>query len=360
MLRLMVLSISVILTIGIMVRPLAGAILVNLSTISVVRWMSGDDHAGSLAGTFLARAQHWMQLPPRHADRVSRFQALAASPPLTFPLRPVELYERMQLARQHQDIEQAKAIEKQLVGLQPQYPLDEPTPVEAPAGWTLLGYDLARPMLGPRSTVAIVLYWQHDVLLARSPESTSIGDWDWVWTGRRAYQIGHVTNLAPNGGFERTLDLSEARPFGWPGQGPAYRANRVGDPSLILDKREELPTVVLYLDNSFRQTSAFLSESIEVRSDLVYLLTAWVRTELNGRFCMITGWNHPIQGLVKEYAACGGSSTWTHYAGLIQFPPDATQRQLWLVHGNLGGRAYFDDVLFFSLDLKALAQIPTS
>ena len=75
---------------------------------------------------------------------------------------------------------------------------------------------------------------------------------------------------------------------------------------------------------------------------------------------MAAGWPSPGQSFVREYMACGQRSTWTHYAGLIRFPPDATLRRLWLINGNWGSRAYFDDVLFFPLDLRALAQIPAN
>ena len=140
-------------------------------------------------------------------------------------------------------------------------------------GCLFQGCLLDHPLFGPAQTIGITLYWERDGAVLNSSGMIDNAGWHLIWVGRGAYQIGSVTNLAPNGGFERTLDLSEARLFGWPAQG--YIGKRVGDPSLILDKREELPTVVLYLDNSFRETSAFLSEPIEVCSDLVYLLAAW-------------------------------------------------------------------------------------
>ena len=347
------LIVAALLVVGLpLARPLVGAALTNLSSISVVQWMLGDDLAGVRAGVSLTHLQRLAQLTPRQAGRVLRFQALAASPPPAVSVRPTELYERLRIAQQQGNFEQTQVVERQLVGLQPRYPLGAPTPVEALPGWTLLGYDLARPMLGPLSTVAIVLYWQRDVALEHSPGATRIGDWDWVWAGRRVYQIGSVENLAPNGGFEGQLDITNGYTPGW----GHYIENCAVPPSLVvLPQHPERPSVVLSLVSGSDPCRVY-SRRTPLPTSGPYLLSAWLLMEgdKNSQACIgYTWWG------VTKGAFCTSEPQWTHRATIILPRPEDDTISLYVAVDGRAARAYFEDVLFFPLDLQALGEFDT-
>lgn len=245
----------------------------------------------------------------------------------------------------------------------PRYRLDPSTQVETPNvltatshGWQLLGYDLPEALfLGLWDETVVVLYWEHEGA-ALSPGEARVGDWHLVWAGNRACQIGRVKNLAPNGGFERTLDLLDTRPVGWPTQ--QYVPNRTGERALLLDQRNGVPTVVAFKDNSYREASAWYSEMIPVQEDAIYLYAGWVRTEGPSGFRLGVGWHDLERKDFYNYLAWGQTTTWTHYADLVRPLPGATAARLWLVALGEGGRVYFDDILFIRLDMTPLRQVP--
>lgn len=335
--------------------PLVTAAFVNQSSVSIVRWMLGNDHAGIQAGVFLTRSQRWGQLPPRQAGRVRRFQALAVNPEPTTKVVPGELYERLRVAHQHKDFKQAEAIEQQLVGLQPRYLLDVSASVEAVPGWTLLGYDLDRPMLGPLSNVAITLYWQHDVPLARSPGATQTGQWDWVWVDRRVYQIGQVENLAPNGGFESQLDLENGYTAGWELErlvnGPSAYDGCAVPPSLVVLSQPPNGSSVGQSLEDGSGTCRISSHYIPLPTPGPYLVSAWILVKGDGEACIGNTW----WGSIKK-AFCASGSRWVHQAKVVLPRPEDDALSLYGEVKGQGTRAFFDDILFFPLDLQALRE----
>jgi len=68
-------------------------------------------------------------------------------------------------------------------------------PADLPGGWVLVGFDLDEEALAAGPPVDLVLWWE-------GPPAASPDGEGWVKAGARWVQRRHVTNLAPNAGFE--------------------------------------------------------------------------------------------------------------------------------------------------------------
>ena len=351
------------------------SLLRNINSVSAAHWFFEPDAtqamnaARSVLRTLELR-QRWWPASPVKAGSLVRWQAAVTQG--EYRVARERIVERAALASFTREMERvgskgsakARLLADEVARLQPTYTLRDNSESaqstilrEVMPGWHLLGYDLpGAPFLGPADEVDIVLYWERDEV-AMTPGMAKMGNWRLVWTGNRVYQTGRVTNLASNGGFERTLDLQDAKPVGWPSQ--EFTSNDPGDLALHLDRRNGVPTVVAFLDHTDRQASGWRSKSIPVQSNAIYLHAGWVRTEGASSFGLACGW-YGIGQENFQYStwAIGKASHWTHYAGLTR-PPllTAVRASLWLQSRNQGGRVYFDDVLFVSLDLAPLHHL---
>ncbi|MDA2936675.1 hypothetical protein MYX75_00210 [Acidobacteria bacterium AH-259-A15] len=334
---------------------LVAAGLINLSSIYAARSLLDEGRGAKPTAELLASALRWHELAPRYASRRARFEALAAGAELSTVPVPIQLYERLQLARKKGDVTEVKAIEGELSDLHPLRQLNAPATILTLSGWDLLGFDLSSgPCLRLRDELDIILYWERDVFAAM-PGEAMVKDWKLIWAGNRVFQIGKVRNLVSNGGFEWTVDLRDRRPPGWPYE--MMEPNRPNDLPLQVAERNGLPTVVLHLDNRYRKKSAWHSLEFPVEEDRLYLQAASVRTSGRSEFCIGQGWYHLQRKDFYKYLVCGQALEWTHYGGLVRPLPGAEVARFQLL--NLGpGEAWFDDALFVPIELGPLSLVP--
>ena len=179
---------------------------------------------------------------------------------------------------------------------------------------------------------------------------TRISDSDWVWVGRRVYQIGSVENLAPNGGFESQLDLEDGYTSGW-----SHLESCIVPPALaILPRYPAGTSVVLSLTSRSGTCRPYSSYRIPLLTSGPHLMSAWimVKGESDSKACIGNTW----WGSIKT-AFCASESRWVHQARVVLPRPEDDAVSLDVEVDGQGTRAFFDDVLFFPLDLQSLSEL---
>lgn len=257
---------------------------------------------------------------------------------------------------------EARAALSKLESLEPAHRLgqclsdgrcDESRSVEVLSGWRLLGYELhdAEEVAYLRS-VRVTLYWEMDTLCGEGMREL-IGDvWHWYAIGKRVYQVGAITNLISNAGFEG-LVLGNKRLSipGWPNDWYTTTPSQIIDVPRV--QRDGSPSSVLRLTNVAGGPSAKRTGPLRLDLPGPYLLAGWLYVEGGSTGCIGRHWYPALGGGPElEYLTCVNSSSpgWSHAADLSYPAPNA--EWFTVILKNLGpGQVLFDDILFAPLEL---------
>jgi len=240
--------------------------------------------------------------------------------------------------RRNDEMTKAEELKDRLASLEPEYGVGE----KVSDDWVLLGYDLDEEALEAGPSMDVALYWLPS-------EQTEIEQPGWYRAGERWIQVTAVKNLAPNGGFEHDEIRGKRLPTGWPID--IYRSP-IDTHELMIDQRDGEETTVARLSSSEEHpNTGFSTRDISVKPDGLYLQAGWMRSEEGGRGYLGRRWSVSVKS-PYDYVATGvGASSWTHFAGIAAPMEGAKGCRVWLLNVKSQGKVYFDDILFFDLEI---------
>jgi tetratricopeptide (TPR) repeat protein len=232
----------------------------------------------------------------------------------------------------------------------------------AESDYKLLGFDLDEWSVAWNGNhIPITLYWQlsegTDV-----PRQWRIDDWQYIQVGDRLYQIGEVSNLLPNGGFERDLSAIAALPMGyWSIRHGRFAQS--GDTSIFRKhhwlgyaEREGQITQVAIVRNITGE-HGFVTP-ITIKDVELYLFGGWVRSTDDSEVYLGGAWEKNYERLSAWKMLDWSKHTkWHYYASVTRAPEGADSFDFRALNrGN--GISIFDNVLFCHLSLPDKFNIP--
>jgi tetratricopeptide (TPR) repeat protein len=382
-------AIALSLVIGLWLLWQSGALYRNLAGISLDRWFFGNHEDA----TFLRTADRYLRLAinaiPEDGvlrNRLERLDALRAyvASPSFFASRQARLmlsagerceqkgdtecalqnyqdalrldshsipayYHLYRLYALRGDHEQSQALLHALESLPPAYPLAKPAPV---GDFALVGYDLDESSLEMGRSVEVVLHWQAEKAAATDFSESVQGDWHIYLLGKRLYQVGSVTNMATNGGFELTSTVYDQRPYGFTAE--RYDPEKYAAHRLVIANDTGAPTVCAELDNR-RVVGGFSgymsSESWPISADTPYLLGGRVRSaQQAGKIGLLwTGRGVPDDEQNRYVPASIDRNGWVYHAGVLEPPQAAVFLRLQLLNQVQDGVACFDNLFLIPI-----------
>lgn len=217
--------------------------------------------------------------------------------------------------------------------------------------YKLLGFDFDEWSIAWNGNhIPITLYWQ----LSEStdePRQWRIDDWQYIQVQDRLYQIGEVSNLLPNGGFEQDLSTIAALPIGYRNIRD-YRLRetfQIADylhqyHGLIGDYRADYFSQVATMTSPPGQTNGFSAPRVPVEENGLYLLSGWMRTTGESEGYLAGVWEK--DGIEFQYwkiADWSSPSSWQQYAEVMK-PPSKTNRLRFIALQRGAGMVLFDDI----------------
>ena len=243
------------------------------------------------------------------------------------------------LYRQSDEMTKAEELIDRLASLEPEYRVGE----KVSDDWVLLGYDLDEEALEAGPSMDVALYWLPS-------EQTEIEQPGWYRAGERWIHVTNIRNLVPNGGFEHDEIRGKRLPTGWPID--IYRSP-IDTHELMIDQRDGEETTVARLSSSEEHpNTGFSTRDISVKPDGLYLQAGWMRSEEGGRGCLGRAWYVDGKKDSHNYVAAGMEvDSWSHFAGIAIPPEGGRGCRVSLLNYKSQGRVYFDDILFFELEI---------
>ena len=241
--------------------------------------------------------------------------------------------------RRNGEMTKAEELKDRLASLEPEYSVGE----KVSDDWVLLGYDLDEEALEAGTSIEIALYWLPSA-------EVRIDGPDWYRAGERWIHVTNIRNLVPNGGFEQDEIRGKKLPAGW--QIGPYRSP-IDTHELMIDQRDGKETTVARLSNSEEHpNTSFSARDISVKPDGLYLQAGWMRSEEGGRGYLGHRWYVGGKKDSHDYVAEGMEvDSWSHFAGMAIPPDGGSGCRVWLLNRKSQGQVYFDDILFFELEI---------
>lgn len=267
------------------------------------------------------------------------------------------------------DEAQARHLHAMLSSLQPSRRVE---PVSELLGWTpgdgipvneawqFLGFDVLEERALPFSMPApVVLYWQLDAPDQETQvQIATRGSWKLYRVGNRVYQIGSMTNLVPNPGFEQPFLSSVGGQVHIPGwYSNHYSTTNDQTIRVVLSERQDRSTLALSLWNSAGGPSDLVA-TMPIQASQLYVFGASLQQSGGSWACAAfafhpgrLGFSSPdIEGIDK-WAGCHGNTevtSWRDVATILRPRSDSTGLSLFLI--DFGpGTAEFDNVLLFPI-----------
>lgn len=340
---------------------------------------ANDPRAIYLTGKYLARAGEWAEAVPwlRRAVKVSTLlsadergwiyayvgqaleaqgdgigaadaykQGIEVAPTLA------ENYARLLRLLRQQGDSSAAYIETRLSSLEPAYILGKrgidyrtDGPVQLPSGWTLIGYEVDEESLEAGAPIDLLLWW-------KAPSGAQLADDGWARAADCWLQWQHVTNLAPNAGFEWSGPIGGLPP----GYANEFYGAPFGSVSVVRAMRDGRQTSVLRLDNSQSWSVGLRAVAAPVEPDAFYLMAGWRRSQGGsggniGWLCRVAGLGDPP--FYIAYYRGNEPTSGVHFATLSHpFPEHETHRcDVFLLSGFPGGWGDFDNLLFAQIQV---------
>ena len=246
--------------------------------------------------------------------------------------------------------EDPREVEEALLSLGPSHRLEiemeglsKPTCAVLPGGWRLAGFDLDEEALESGPPIDLLLWWEAPAGNRDSGQGIRVGPYLLAWQ--------HVTNLAPNAGFEWGVS-EKGLPLGYAGE--AYGAD-LRAISLQPVQRSGRNNVALVVDGKIAPDIDIYADPILVDWNSLYLQGAWILSASFGktaRGCedgMGMDWVH---GVHSSYPHPYG---WVFYADVA--PPTeqqpVTKCSLVLMVNSSDEVVAFDDVIFARLRIPS-------
>lgn len=254
----------------------------------------------------------------------------------------------------------ALLVEYDLEHLAPTYAVSVPLTT----GPMLLGYDLDNAAFAFDAPMPIVLYWQvregQSVNWADAADyKMNQGGWETYRVGSRIYQVGEVTNLVWNAGFEQPSLWQPGVPPGY-GEGHTYKAASAYGLSTLDRDGASTQTGCVY-NTEERRYSGLTSPMVPVAPGRLYLAGGWVQ-EINatGGRILVRAYADPFYHghandliLLKQFSR----GDWVYLGGMVSFSePGAHYATLWADNVESGGAVCFDDLLFAALPASPVEE----
>jgi hypothetical protein len=227
--------------------------------------------------------------------------------------------------------------------------------------YQLLGLDLDEWSIAwDGAHIPMTLYWQTSTCVD-SPRQWNVGGWQYIQVRDRLYQIGVVSNLLPNGGFEQDLSTMAALPMGYHNIRD-FRLRETGEitdflrqyHNLLQNWRNGYPNQVAAMTAPSEKINGFSTSRVPIDDDALYLFSGWMRTTGESEGYLGGVWERDkIEIKYWKIARWSSQTTWRRYASVATAPDEATEFKFMALRRGIG-TVLFDDVLFCDIPLPDL------
>jgi tetratricopeptide (TPR) repeat protein len=207
--------------------------------------------------------------------------------------------------------------------------------------WQLLGYDLDEQMALWGYPVQLQLYWRTSSSVPLSENEDVLC----ALNGKCVQFVDGGSNLLLNGGFE--LGIQDRLPVGF--VRVCCGRDAASHVSLLPTAESNSMTVVRLDTNDGQVRTRIESKTIEVDTDHIYLVSAWVRS-IDPAGSMAYRWTgtNPSDGRSYTYFVSEEETIgWQHYATIVSPPLWADGMQIWLTDVVENTQSFFDRITVF-------------
>jgi hypothetical protein len=227
--------------------------------------------------------------------------------------------------------------------------------------YQLLGLDLDEWSIAwDGAHIPMTLYWQTSTSVD-TPRQWNVGGWQYIQVRDRLYQIGVVSNLLPNGGFEQDLSTMAALPMGYHNTRD-FRLRQTGEitdflrqyHNLLQNWRNGYPNHVAAMTAPSEKINGFSTSRVPIDDDALYLFSGWMRTTGESEGYLGGVWERDKTEIIYwKIAKWSSQTTWRRYASVANVPDEATEFKFMALRRGIG-TVLFDDVLFCEIPLPDL------
>lgn len=218
--------------------------------------------------------------------------------------------------------------------------------------YELLGFDLDEWSVSWNGDhIPITFYWQLSISVDR-PKRWYVNDWQYIQVQDRLYQVGTISNLLPNGGFEQDASVISALPMGYRNVRDCH-LREAGEiinflrqhHSLLQAQRNGYLSQVAAITGPLERHNGF-STRVLVDEDALYMLSGWMLTIGESEGYLGGVWEKgQVELQYWNVANWSSQTSWRQYSAIGLFPAEASKfRFLALQRG--AGMVLFDNVLF--------------
>jgi hypothetical protein len=246
--------------------------------------------------------------------------------------------------------EAAEPYRLDLIHLEPDYPH---VPLEY-ENIKLLGYDLQTPLLEQDDEpISITIYWDM-ANSATGISEWSRNGWSYIQVGRRLFQMGEISNLLPNYGFERDLSDIAILPYGY--QNVRYSVNQ--DKNIlsthhrleVVKREQEISQIAVVVNSEEKLNGLTTKQKVDTSPADLYILSGLMRVAEGGSGSLGGVWRTQQMDDINYWYISRNSTdpSWVKVGGVERAPANAEIFTLLALNTGVG-EVYFDNLMFFRI-----------
>jgi tetratricopeptide (TPR) repeat protein len=247
-------------------------------------------------------------------------------------------------------VEAADSYRQFLIHLEPDYahvPLED-------ENIKLLGYDLQTPLLErDDEPLSITIYWD------MSNSTTGISEWSrngwsYIQVGSRLYQMGKISNLLPNYGFDRDFSNIAILPYGY--QNVRYSVNQ--DKNIlsthhrleVVKREQEISQAAVVVNSEEKLNGLTTKQKVDISPTDLYILSGLMRVAEGGSGSLGGVWRTQQMDDINYWYISRNSTdpSWVKVGGVERAPANAEIFTLLALNTGVG-EVYFDNLMFFRI-----------